>query len=200
VLAMPFIGLLTAKIDNRIMIATGFGVFGVCSLFLAHITPDISPWSLTAAITVSGAALGLVFVPLSTTALGHLQPSQIGNASGLYNLMRNVGGSIGISVVNTILSRHEQTHRSDMVKGVSPYSLTFQARLSELTSAVQSHFSHFDATQKAYGLLQNTLDQQAALFSYVDDFRYMALACFFCVPVVWILKKTVGKKGAISAE
>ncbi len=200
VLAMPIIGILTSKIDNRFMIATGFGVFGICSLFLAHITPQIGPWSLTWAITISGASLGLVFVPLSTTALGYLPSAQIGNASGLYNLMRNVGGSIGISLVNTILARHEQLHRTEMVKGISRYSTSFQTQLTGLTAQVHARFDTYDATQKAYGILQNTLDQQAALWSYIDDFRYMALACFICVPIVWTLKKAVAKKGAAVAH
>ncbi len=193
---MPIVGILTSRMDNRWLIGAGFAVFGVCSLFLAHITPQIGPWSLTWAIVVSGAALGMVFVPLSTTALGYLPPAEIGNASGLYNLMRNVGGSIGISLVNTILARHEQLHRTELVKNLNPYSLSFQNQLNGLVATVGQHFSNFDATRKAYGILQNTLEFQATLWSYIDDFRYMALACFLCIPVVMMLRKAVGKAGA----
>jgi MFS transporter, DHA2 family, multidrug resistance protein len=199
VLMMPIVGILTSKMDNRYLIACGFGGFGICSLFLAHINPQIGPWSLTWTIILSGAALGMVFVPLSTTALGHLRSSQVGNASGLYNLMRNVGGSIGISLVNTILARHEQVHRTEMVKNLSRYRLPFQQQFTSLTNVFSTRFDSFDAQRKAYGLLERTLDTQSALWSYVDDFRYMALACFLCVPLVFILKKTV-RTGAMGAE
>ena len=72
---------------------------------------EIGQWSLFWPIVLSGACMSLIFVPLATTTMGTLRNEEIGNASGLYNLMRNVGGSIGISMVNTLLARREQVHR-----------------------------------------------------------------------------------------
>ncbi len=108
VLVMPVIGALTSRIDNRWLIAAGFALFGWTSLAMARLTLDISQWSLLTPIILSGVASGLVFVPLATVSMGTLSNEQIGNASGLYNLLRNIGGSVGISVVNTIVSRHSQ--------------------------------------------------------------------------------------------
>ena len=199
IIAMPFIGLLTTRIDNQIMIGAGFGVFGITSLVLSGIYLGISPSTMFWPIVVSGSALGLVFVPLSTTALGDLPQEKIGNASGLYNLMRNVGGSVGIAAVNTIVTRHEQVHRTELVQHLAPSFPAYQERMNQLTTLMSSHTGPAVAMQRAYGSLQKTVTQQAILWAYIDDFRYLAVACALCIPFVMMLKK-VANKGQIAAE
>jgi MFS transporter, DHA2 family, multidrug resistance protein len=147
---------------------------------------------------ISGFSLGLVFVPLSTVTLGALPPEKIGNGSGLFNLMRNIGGSVGISLVNTIVARHQQLHQSEMVKQYAPTRGIFEANLSQITRYLTTQTDPVTAQRQAQGLLGRIFDQQTALWSYVDDFRYMALACFACVPVVWALRRVRGR--AIAAE
>ncbi|MBV8550369.1 MAG: DHA2 family efflux MFS transporter permease subunit [Acidobacteriaceae bacterium] len=199
IVAMPVVGLLVAKMDNRILVSTGFLVFGVCSLFWGNLTMQISPWSLVIPIIVSGFSLGLVFVPLSVTTLAELPRQAVGNGSGLYNLMRNVGGSIGISVVNTILARHWQLHRTELTRDLAPTFPNVQQTLDYFTNFFAQYVGHPTAQSLAIGQVGRTLDQQAQLWSYVDDFRYMAFACFCCVPLVWTLKK-VKFRGGISAH
>src|SRR5580693_1955995 len=118
--AMPVIGYLTAKLDNRWLIAFGFSLFGVASLWFGEVNLSIGQWTFLWAILISGFGSGCVFVPLATTSMAFLKNEEIGNASGLYNLMRNIGGSIGISVVNTIVARHAQLHRNEMVGWLNP--------------------------------------------------------------------------------
>jgi DHA2 family multidrug resistance protein len=141
-----------------------------------------------------------VFVPLSTTTMAFLKNEEIGNASGLYNLLRNIGGSIGISVVNTIVSRHEQIHRSELSASLNPGRIEVRGAIAGTQHFLQTQgASSATALQQAYGLLNLSLTGQARLWSYVDDFRYMALMCFGCVPIVFMLKKAVAKKGAVGA-
>jgi DHA2 family multidrug resistance protein len=200
IVAMPIIGVLTAKIDNRWLIAFGFMLFGLSSLWFGQVNLAISQWSFIWAIIISGFGTGCIFVPLSTAAMDGIPNEEIGNASGLYNLMRNIGGSIGISVVNTIVARHEQLHRNELVHSLSPANPTLQGQLEGLRQfLVTQGTSMADALGRAYGLLNFQLTQQARLWAYVDDFRYIALLCFGCIPVVFILKKTVGKRGRIGA-
>jgi MFS transporter, DHA2 family, multidrug resistance protein len=191
VMIMPVIALLTGRVDNRWLIAIGFAVFGFTGLAFGHVTLEMSQWSMLWPIVISGMASGMVFVPLSTTAMGTLANEQIGNASGLYNLMRNIGGSIGISLVNTLVSRHQQVHRAEMVEHLAPGTAAFDRTLQAIQLQIPG--------ERAYGMLNRTLDQQAAMWSYVDDFRYLALACFLCVPVVLMLKRVRAKKGAVQA-
>jgi DHA2 family multidrug resistance protein len=200
ILAMPIIGYLTAKMDNRWLIAFGFALFGVASLWFGEVNLSIGQWSFLWAILISGFGSGCIFVPLSTTAMAFLKNEEIGNASGLYNLLRNIGGSVGISVVNTIVSRHEQLHRNELAASLSPDRLTVHGSLQGMQQfLVTQGASSATALRQAYGLINQDLTGQARLWSYVDDFRYMALACFGSVAIVFGLKKAVGKKGAAPA-
>lgn len=195
IVAMPLVGILVAKLDTRILVSTGFLIFGACSLIWSTITLQLSPWSMLWPIVISGFSLGLVFVPLSVTTLGDLKPESIGNGSGLYNLMRNIGGSIGISVVETILARHQQLHQTELVRHLAPTLDTYQQNLAYFTNIFAQFADRVTAQRQALGQIGFELSQQAQLWSYVDDFRYMALACFMCVPVVWIVKR-VRSRGA----
>ncbi len=196
ILAMPIVGLLVSRIDTRVLVSSGFGIFGVCSLFWGTLTLQVSPWSMLIPIVISGFSLGLVFVPLSVVTLGDLPPASIGNGSGLYNLMRNIGGSIGISVVETLLSRHEQLHRNEMVRHLAPTSPLYQQRLHYFTNLFSNFSTHATAQAQAVAEAGRLLGQQAQLWSYIDDMRYMAFACFCCVPFVWGLKKIRARAGA----
>ena len=189
VLAMPLVGMLVSRIDTRILVSLGFGAFGVCSLFWGFLNLQVSPWSMTVPVIFSGVAAGMVFVPLSVVALGDLPREAVGNGSGLYNLLRNIGGSIGISVVDTILSRHQQLHQNELVHHVVPGSPTYQHYVTTWTQYFSQFMGPTAAQQAAVGQIGRTVQQQAMLWSYVDDLRYMGLACLLCVPLVWGLKK-----------
>ncbi len=202
ILAMPIIGILTTRLDNRWLIAGGFGIFAVCALWFGEVNLAIGQWSFIWAIILSGFGSGMVFVPLSTTTMGTLANEQIGNASGLYNLLRNVGASIGISVVNTIVSRHEQMHRSELVHSLTASNPAVQHQLSALQGLLASTNASGAALarQGAFKMLEGTLTSQARLWAYVDDFRYMALVCFACLPIVFFFKRARPKPGVIHAE
>jgi DHA2 family multidrug resistance protein len=147
-------------------------------------------------IIISGVGSGMVFVPLSTISMGTLKNEQIGNATGLFNLLRNVGGGIGISLVNTLVARHAQIHRADLAHNLSQGSPAFQQTFQGLRGAMAQQAQPNVATERAYGLIQNTLDAQSSAFSYVDVFRYIALACFGCGLIVFFMQRVRAKKGA----
>jgi DHA2 family multidrug resistance protein len=125
IMIMPVIGALTGRLDNRWLIITGFVVFGLTSIWMARLTLDIGPDSMLWPIIISGMGTGMVFVPLATISMGTLKNEQIGNASGLFNLMRNVGGGIGISLVNTLVARHAQIHRAELAQNLAPQNAAF---------------------------------------------------------------------------
>src|SRR5579871_840281 len=200
IVAMPIIGYMTSKIDNRWLIMFGFTLFGISAIWFGEVNLSIGQWTFLWAILISGFGSGCVFVPLSTTAMAFLKNEEIGNASGLYNLLRNIGGSIGISVVNTIVARHEQLHHNEMVGNLNGARVTVRGTVHGMQGYLSAQgASATDALHQAYGLIGQDLTSQARLWSYVDDFRYMALMCFGCIPIVFLLKKSVGKKGALHA-
>lgn len=199
IIAMPLVGILVSRLDTRVLVSIGFVVFGTCSLFWSFLTPDISPWSLTIPIIISGFALGFVFVPLSTTTLGGLKPQEVGNGSGLYNLMRNIGGSVGISLVQTILTRHQQLHQTELVRSIYAGSPIVEGSLRTTERALTPGLGAAAAHQQAIQQIAQHVLRSAAIWSYVDDLRYMALGCFLCVPIVWMLKR-VKAKGPVPAH
>jgi DHA2 family multidrug resistance protein len=205
IIAMPIIGILTARLDNRWMIVFGFLLFGICSLWFGEVYLGIGPWTLIWAIILSGFGSGCVFVPLSTTTMAGLKNEEIGNASGLYNLLRNIGGSIGISIVNTIIARHAQLHRAELVRNITPETQNYQLQSEAIKHAMTlagtggNGSALFSPGTRALGIVNGMVEQQARLWSYVDDFRYLALVCFACVPLVFMLKKAVARKGAVGA-
>ncbi len=198
ILALPIIGVLTSKVDNRWLIAAGFLMFAIASLGFGQVNLEISQWSFVWAIVLSGFGSGAVFVPLSAAAVAPLSNEEIGNASGLYNLFRNIGGSVGISVVNTIVARHEQLHQNELLHSLTPSSRIFQNQLQALEQYLYTQgYGPVEAMRKAYALIGGELSAQARLWSYVDDFRYMALVCFACIPIVFLLKKAARRPGAL---
>lgn len=199
IVAMPLVGILMTKFDSRFMIMIGFTGVAVCNIWLANINLGIGQWTLLWPIVMSGFFLGFVFVPLATVAMGTLPDEQIGNASGIYNLFRNLGGGVGISLVETIIARHEQVHRNDLVKYVNPGHVASRNAVGAIGALMGHHFNAAGALHRALALLDLSVNQQAALLSYIDDFRYLAIACVLTVPIGFALKK-IGASRRVAAH
>ncbi len=197
ILSSVAVGVLVSKMDPRKIVAAGFAVLGLSGLWMANLTLDISPNSLFWPITVSGLALAMIFVPLSKVALGTLKPTETGNASGIFNFLRNIGGSIGISAANTISQRHMQSHRSETVHWLSGASYLLRRQLSNLTHSMSLHVGPHKAMQRAYAITNMSFNNQAQLWAYVDVLRYFAILSAICVPLAFLLKKP--KAGASAA-
>src|SRR5206468_5064757 len=123
---MPIIGYLSNKVDPRYLLTFGFFTFGLTTLYFGNITLGLSPTTLLLPILITGFGLSFVFVPISTAAYGTLHNEQIGNASGVFNLMRNVGGSIGISIAQTMLIRRSSLHQNEIINHVPQTGQQFQ--------------------------------------------------------------------------
>ncbi len=186
---MPVIGFLSNKVDPRLLLTFGFFTFGLTTLYFGNVTLDISPTTLLLPILITGFALSFVFVPISTAAYGTLDNKQIGNASGLFNLMRNVGGSIGISVAQTLLTRHTDVHQNEIINSVPLTGHVFQNSLRDLQQSLSGYFGSANSLSAAQAQLYRELQRQAALWAFVDVFRSLSLLCFVCVAVVWLFKK-----------
>ena len=183
------VGVLVSKMDPRWIVAGGFLSLGISGFWLGALTLDIAPDTLFWPITVSGLGLAMIFVPLSKVALGTMNDKEIGNASGIFNFLRNVGGSIGISAANTIAQRHLQTHRNDSVHWLSGASWLFRKQLTLLMQRMSLHASPHTSTLRAYSLTNTALNAQAQVYAYVDVLRYFGILCLCCVPLSFLLKK-----------
>jgi DHA2 family multidrug resistance protein len=121
----------------------------------------------------------------------------MGNASGVFNLMRNTCGSVGIATVTTFLARWAQVHQASMVSHLTPYDPAYQERLKQMTEAFAARGGSAVAQQQAYSGLYGTLVRQAMLLSYVDVFRLLSFLCFLCIPAALLFKRVKAKGGAV---
>jgi DHA2 family multidrug resistance protein len=197
---MPVIGFLSNKVDPRYLLTFGFLTFGLTTLYFGSITLDISPWTLFLPILITGFGLSFVFVPINTAAYGTLRNEQIGNASGLFNLMRNVGGSIGISIATTLLTRRSDAHQNDLTNYMPQSGTAFQNSLHGAQQALTNTYGAGNSYFAAQSELYMQLGRQALQWAFVDVFRWLSLLCFFCVGLVWFFKKVKPGKGPAGAH
>jgi len=196
---MPLVGQLVSRVDSRKLIIAGTILSGVAAFAMSNIDLEVSKSSFVVANLIQGAGLTLTFVPLATTAMGLLRKDEMGNAAGLFNLMRNLGGSVGISMVTTMVARGAQAHQATLVTHLTPLDPPFQSRLQTMGATLAEQVTAAQAQLMAPGAIYKSLLQQANLLAYVDDFRWLALLCFLSIAVVLCFKK-VSVKGAVSVH
>ena len=122
----PVIGILGSRFDNRKLLCIGFIGFGICALMFGTVNLDIGPLTLLLPITLTGFALSFVFVPLATMTTITISNQEMGNATGLFNMLRNIGGSVGISMATTEITRRAALHQSEIGAHLTPSSPIFQ--------------------------------------------------------------------------
>jgi MFS transporter, DHA2 family, multidrug resistance protein len=122
-------------------------------------------------------------------SFGTLRREQIGGATGIYNLMRNLGGSVGISVATTLLARRAQVHQNVLVARMTPYDPMYQQKLEGLRRALTPKVGPYAAAQQAVGILYETLVAQATLLAFVDNFRLITVLAVCSMPLVLLLKR-----------
>lgn len=187
--AMPVIGFLGGKLDARYLLTFGFIAFGVTSLLFGNVNLGVGPTTLLWPIVITGFALSFVFVPITTQAYGTLKNEQIGNASGIFNLVRNIGGSVGIAVSQTLLTRRSDFHQNEIANSVARTQPWFQQQSRAINSFLGHQANPANTLHPAQMALYQQLNQQALLWAFVDVFRWTAMLCFLCVVFVWLLRK-----------
>lgn len=188
-LMTPLIGYLTGRVDARRLIALGFIIAGVSIFLFGNINLNIGIGNIALPNFLQGVGVSMIFVPLATISTGTLPREEIGSGTGIYNLMRNQGGGIGISIVTTLLARRIQAHQTVLVAHLTPYDLSYRSTLQAFQHVFASHSLPVQAAQQALGLTYETVLKQATLLAYIDDFRWLALVSFLCLIAVFLLKK-----------
>jgi len=183
------VGRLVDRVRKRWLLLFGFAVLSVSSFWLGQINLQVAQRNVIWPIVISGVAVSFVFVPLTTVAMGHLPQAQMGNATGLYNLMRNLGGSFGIALVTTLLSRVAQVRQVSLVEHATPYNPEFVRNLDGLAQTLAPQVGAADAGGHALGLLYASVQEQARLWAFVYDFRLFGVLCLCVIPAIFLLKR-----------
>jgi DHA2 family multidrug resistance protein len=183
------VGRLVGRIRMRWMLCFGFSMLAVSSFKLSDINLQVSQMRVIWPSIVNGIAISFIFVPLTTATMSQLQQRQLGNATGIYNLTRNLGGSIGIAFVTTMLARGAQVHQALMVGHLTPDNPEFTRQLATAHHALLRHTDGITATAQAYSMLYNTLDRQAHLWAFVDNFYLFGLLALAGIPLIFLFKR-----------
>jgi DHA2 family multidrug resistance protein len=187
----PIIGFLGSRMDPRKLLCAGFLGFAVCALVFGTVNLSIGPYTLLIPITLTGFALSFVFVPLATMSTSTLTRDEMGNATGLFNMLRNIGGSIGIAMATTALIRRSALHQNELGANLSPNSYMLQQKSALIAGYLAHRIGPAQARPGSLGLLYGLMQQQSALMAYVDVFRWTAVLAFFCAAAVWLFKKPI---------
>jgi DHA2 family multidrug resistance protein len=179
--SMMLAGRLTGKVDARILIFFGIGCLALSLWQMSGFTLVMGSREIVVSGIVQGFGLGFIFVPLQALAFASLAPSYRTTGASLLNLSRNIGGSVGISVVTTLLARNLQVSHSDLASHVTASSLPF------LDPSLVQRFGQIG--DSAAAMLDLEINRQALMIAYLDDFHAMMLLTLAALPLVWLLRK-----------
>jgi DHA2 family multidrug resistance protein len=187
--------------DPRKLLACGLVVGGFTLLWLGQLNLQAGYWDIFWPQFLQGSGMALLFVPLTTVAMNAIPPQRMGNATSLFNLMRNIGGSVGIAVTGTYLARHRQAVGSALGEHVTAYDPVSQSVLEQMKAGFMAAGADaVTATERAYVALQGMVSRQAAMVSFVTIFRLLGLLFLVLTPLVLIMRRPKGKTGPIAAH
>ena len=180
-ISMMVAGRLTGRIDARLLIFAGVALMALSLWQMAGFTLTMGSTPIVVSGLVQGLGLGLIFVPLQSLAFASLAAHYRTTGASLLNLSRNIGGSIGISTVTTLLARNLQLSHSDLAAHVTPYSLPL------LDPSLAERLGQYG--DSAAAMLDLEINRQALMIAYLDDFHAMMLVTVASLPLVWLLRK-----------
>ena len=186
--ALFAVGALIARLGGRRLAAFGFIVFSLGAFLFSQLSLEMARINLLTPNLISGFGAGFIFVPLTTVGMATLRNDQIGNAAGIQNLVRNLGGSVGISFVSTMLERFAQAHQAFMTGRISALNPVYLQEAGRLQGALQSRFSPADARVRAEGLIYNMVHQQTSYWAFINLFYTFMWVGLVCALAVWLLK------------
>jgi DHA2 family multidrug resistance protein len=190
-LLIPLVPRLMQRFDARFIIGIGFALFAGSNFMNIHMTNDYATDQLFWPNVVRAFGQALVFAPLSAVAIAGIEAENAGSASGLFNMMRNLGGAVGIALLQTLLTKREQYHSNVLMQSVSMLEQATQARVEKLTQYFMSHgvIDRIDATPRAYVAIGKIVQKQAFILAFSDLFLLLGAALIVALAASMMLKK-----------
>ncbi len=190
-LLLPLVGFLLSRYTPRWLLVFGLVMLSFSLFHMTNFDLQIDFRTAVIARVFQAVGMAFLFVPINTAAYAFLPRDKNNAASGLMNLARNMGGSVGISVVTTMLDRRSQVHLTDLSSHLSQSSPALQSMITGASRAMQTHgASAAGATRQAYALIQGTVERQATMLAYLDCFWFLGVAILAMVPMVFLMKKS----------
>jgi DHA2 family multidrug resistance protein len=189
IVAMPISGFLTGRVDARYLIGGSFLVQALALMNMSHFSTDMAFANAAEARVFQAVGIPFLFVPLTNLAYVGLRPEDSNQASAMMNMARNLGGTMGISLVETMLSRRQQFHQSRMTETLDPLNPNYTAGLGRITRALVEHGQSVAAApSEALATLYRSVQRQSAMLSYVDVFEILAMVIFASLLLVFLMR------------
>jgi DHA2 family multidrug resistance protein len=190
-LLIPLVPRLMQRFDPRILIAAGFALFAASNFMNITMTSDYANDQLLRPDIVRAVGQALVMTPLSAVATAGIEAENAGSASGLFNMMRNLGGAVGIAVLQTFLTKREQYHSNVLMQSISMFEQATRTRLEQLTQYFVSHgaIDRTDALHRAYVAIGHIVQKQAFILAFSDTFYLLGAALIIALAAALLLKK-----------
>ena len=179
--AMMIVGKLIGRVDTRLLLAIGLGLSAWAFYAMTGWTPDVSQMTIVAVGVIQGIGLGFLFVPLSVATLATLSAERRAEGAGIYSLSRNIGSGVGISVVNSLLTRNTQVNHSEIASHVTSVNRAFE------DPAIEQFWNPIAAAGRA--ALDAVITRQAQIIAYIDDYKLLMIATLAVLPLLVIFTK-----------
>ena len=200
-LLMPIVGIAVGKLDARYLIAFGFAASAAGLYYMTGLNLNMSYGVAVRYRAIYSIGLAFLFVPINTMSYVGIPREKNNQVSGMTNLFRNIGGSVGISLVETLLAQRSQFHQDRLIGNFSNYSATFRSSVQGLVSTLVARgTSPPDAMQQAYGQMFGIVQQQAGVLAYIDTIWFFAIVCAVMIPFAFLMKKNRPGAGPAGAH
>ncbi len=195
--ALPVAGRLVEKRNPKVILVIGIVVSGLSTYMMSLFNLQAGFWTLVWPRVILGIGMGFLFIPLTTLTLSHIPKEKMTDATAMYNLLRNIGGSVGVAYVTTVLSRRAQFHQSRLIEHLTPFDRAYQIGRDKLEGFLQ--FRGADSMSPD-GLIHAELLRQSNMAAFNDAFLLVSLLMALILPLVFIMKwnRQKGQKPAIT--
>jgi len=194
---MPLIGTLIQRgVKQQILIATGFTLFFIYSMWGYKILTPFTGWdNFFWMVCLRGFGMSMMMVPITTMAFANLHGKSIGEGTAFTGMARQMGGSFGIAIVTTFISRRVEKYSTNLVGYLTPNNVIYQQRYNGAVAMFMQHgYAPNQARQAAYESIFGQVAQQATIMSYMDVFLYVGVMFMICVPFLLMVKSSKAKK------
>jgi DHA2 family multidrug resistance protein len=199
-LVLPLVGRLVHKVEARWLITLGLAITGVFLVGMSGLNLDIDFWTALKAWTLSRLGLPFLFIPINVTAFYFIPKERINNATGIINLARNIGGSVGIANVTTLLARRAQFHQDVLVSHLTPLDPMYRNAMQGASQFLMQQGSNASqALTQAQGLIYGNLLRQANMLAFIDAYWLLGLTFIAMIPLMFLVKKAPPHKAPVSA-
>ncbi len=189
-LIMPVVGILVSRFHPKVLIISGILVLAYSTFLMSHFTLAVDFDTIVWPRVIFGVGMGFIFIPLTTLTLSGIRKEDMANATSIYNLVRNLGGSFGVAIVTTMLNRKAQFHQVRLVDRLTPYDMNYALHAQQNAAVLQ--YSGLDpllAKQAGLGVIYQRMLQEASMLSFNDVFYFLTVMIILLIPIILLMKR-----------